>query len=116
MPQCDSSQTCTRAVWPKPSPAVLRQTFTAGISEVSRFVHEVSRRVWGLRLRRAEPELALTLRPMLPSAHFKDVGARIASFRSSIAHPAYPLLSTLRCVPRGSNARLEAERIATPFS
>jgi hypothetical protein len=30
-------------------------------------------------------------------------------------HPAYPL-STLRCVPRGSSARLEAERIATPFS
>ena len=30
-------------------------------------------------------------------------------------HPAYPL-STLRCVPRGSSARLEAERIANPFS
>ena len=30
-------------------------------------------------------------------------------------HPAYPL-STLRCVPRGSSARLKAERIATPFS
>jgi len=26
-----------RAVWPKPSPAVLRLTFAAGISEVSRF-------------------------------------------------------------------------------
>ncbi len=48
-------------------------------------------------------------------AHYKDVGVRIASFRSSIAHPAYPL-STLRCVPRGSSARLEAERIATRFS
>ncbi len=30
-------------------------------------------------------------------------------------HPAYPL-STLRCVPHGSSARLEAEWIATPFS
>ena len=30
-------------------------------------------------------------------------------------HPAYPL-STLRCVPRGSSARLEAEWIASPFS
>src|SRR5450755_1873900 len=37
MPQCDSSETYTRAVWPEPSPAVLRLTFAAGISEVSRF-------------------------------------------------------------------------------
>src|ERR1700730_7466506 len=37
MPLCDSSETCTMAVWPEPSPAVLRQTFAAGISEVSRF-------------------------------------------------------------------------------
>ena len=36
-PQCDSSETYMRAVWPKPSPAVLRLTFAAGISEVSRF-------------------------------------------------------------------------------
>jgi len=28
--------------------------------------------------------------------------------------PTYPL-STLRWVPRGSSARLEAERIATPY-
>jgi hypothetical protein len=37
MPRCDSSKTYTRAVRPKPSPAVLRRTFTVGISEVSRF-------------------------------------------------------------------------------
>ena len=37
MPLCDSSETYTRAVRPKPSPAVLRLTFIAGISEVSRF-------------------------------------------------------------------------------
>jgi hypothetical protein len=37
MPRCDSSETDTRAVWPEPSPAGLRQTFSAGISEVSRF-------------------------------------------------------------------------------
>ena len=36
MPQCDSSQTYTRAVWPEPSPADL-QRFPAGVSEVSRF-------------------------------------------------------------------------------
>src|SRR5205823_5111404 len=77
-------------------------------------VHEVSRRVWGLRLRRTEQGLALAPLFMLPSAHYKDVGVRIASFRSSIAHPAYPL-STLRCVPRGSSARLGAKWFATPF-
>ena len=37
MPLSDSSQTCTRAVRPEPSPAVLQLTFAAGISEVSRF-------------------------------------------------------------------------------
>jgi hypothetical protein len=37
MPLCDSSGTYTRAVWPEPSPAVLRLIFVAGISEVSRF-------------------------------------------------------------------------------
>ncbi len=45
-------------------------------------VHEASRRVWGLRLRRTDPELALSRRFILPSAHYKDVGVRIASFRS----------------------------------
>jgi hypothetical protein len=116
MPQCDSSETCTRAVRPKPSPAVLRLTGTAGIPEVSRFSCMKFLGVrWGLRLRRTERELALTFPFMLPSAHYKDVGVRIASFRSSIAHPTYPL-STLHCIPRGSSARLGAERIATPYS
>src|ERR1700687_3568955 len=36
MPQYDSSQTYTPAVWPEPSPADLRR-FPAGGSEVSRF-------------------------------------------------------------------------------
>src|SRR6266705_144933 len=59
-------------------------------------VHEVSRRVWGLRLRRTEQELALAPLRMLPSTHLYRVGIRVVSFRSSIAHPAYPL-STLHC-------------------
>jgi hypothetical protein len=37
MPLSDSSLTYMRAVWPKPSPAVLRLTFAAGVCEVSRF-------------------------------------------------------------------------------
>src|SRR5215468_1442959 len=72
-------------------------------------VHEVSRRVWGLRLRRTEPGLALALLLVLPSAHYKGVGVRIASFRSSIPTPPIPL-STLRGLPHDrARARLEAE-------
>src|SRR5947207_11943505 len=37
MPLSDSSQTYIRAVWPKPSPDVLRLTLAAGVCEVSRF-------------------------------------------------------------------------------
>src|SRR5215469_1143988 len=47
-------------------------------------VHDVSRRVWGLRLRRAVRKLALALPCMLPSACNDSVGALIAPFRSSI--------------------------------
>ena len=36
-PQCDSSQTYTRAVRPEPSPADLPPGLAAGVSEVSRF-------------------------------------------------------------------------------
>src|SRR5450759_3387939 len=37
MPLCDSSETCTRAVWLLPSPADLLPDWAAGASEVSRF-------------------------------------------------------------------------------
>src|SRR5258708_30674635 len=67
-------------------------------------VHEVSRRVWGLRLRRTEQELALSRLFMLPSAHYKDVGVRIASFRSSIPTPPIPLF-TLRRAPRAAQRK-----------
>jgi hypothetical protein len=88
MPLCDSSETCTRAVRPEPSPAVLRLTAPAGIPEVSRFsCMKFLGVLWGLRLRRTERELALTRLLMLPSAHYKDVGVRIASLRSSIPTP-----------------------------
>jgi hypothetical protein len=79
-------------------------------------VHEVSRRVWGLRLRRTEQELALSPLFMLPSAHYQDVGVRVASFRSSIAHPAYSPVYASPCTSRCANAKLGAERIATPYS
>ena len=88
---------------------------TTGVSEVSRFSCMKFLDVpWGLRPRRTEQELALSLPSMLPSAHIYRVGVRVVCFRGSMSHPAYPL-STLHCVPHGSSARLEAKWIATPF-
>src|ERR1022692_2902442 len=59
-------------------------------------VHEVSKRAWGLRLRRTEHRLALSPLFMLPSAHINRVGVRVVCFRSSIAHPAYtPVYASL---------------------
>src|SRR5215471_18858057 len=89
MPRSDSSETFMRAVWPKPSPADLLPGWAAGVSEVSRFSCMKFLGVpWGLRLRRTEQRLALSLLFMLPSAHFYRVGVRVVSFRSSMSHPA----------------------------
>jgi len=63
-------------------------------------VYEVSRRVWGLRLRRIGQELALTLPSMWPSAHVNRVGIRVVSFRSSMAHPAYSPVYASSCTSR----------------
>src|SRR5713101_2327384 len=88
MPQCDSSQTCMRAVRPEPSPADLQPDWTAGVSEVSRFSCMKFLGVpWGLRPRRTEQKLALSLLSMLPSAHVNRVGVRVVSFRGSMATP-----------------------------
>ena len=63
-------------------------------------MQEVSRRVWGLRLRRTDEGLAVASRTMLPSAYCDGVGVLIARFRSSIPSPPIPLF-TLRWAPRG---------------
>src|SRR5215469_11949372 len=105
MPRSDSSETYMRAVRPKPSPTDLLPGWTAGVSEVSRFsCMKFLGVLWGLRLRRAGQELALSFLSMLPSAHYKDVGVRIASFRSSIPTPPIPLF-TLRRAPRGAQRK-----------
>jgi len=60
-----------------PSPPVLSPGLAAGVPRgLPVLVHEVSRRGCGLRLRRTEQELALSLLSMLPSAHYKVVGVR----------------------------------------
>src|SRR5882762_129785 len=116
----DSSVSCMRAlraVWPEPSPAVLRPTcrrrHPRGLPVL---MDEVSRRVLGLRLHRTEPRLALSSRFTLPSAHYNCIGVLMASFRSSIAQPAYPPGLRFAVHLTVPNAKLEAEWIATPFS
>jgi hypothetical protein len=87
-PQCDSSQTYTRAVRPEPSPADLLPGWATGVSEVSRFSCMKFLGVpWGLRPRRTEQKLALSLLSMLPSAHVNRVGVRVVYFRGSMATP-----------------------------
>src|SRR5579864_8683164 len=101
MPLSDSSGTCMRAVRPEPSPAVLPpKSGSRRLRGLPVLVYEVSRRVWGLRLRRTEQELALSSLPILPSVHYKDVGVRIASFRSSMAHPACSPVYASLCTSR----------------
>ncbi len=89
-----------RAVWPEPSPAVLRLIFVAGISEVSRFSCMKFLGVSGV-FDYAGPSRNSRLSPlfMLPSAHYKDVGVRIASFVGSRSG-AVSLRSRLPGAPR----------------
>src|SRR5258707_7797771 len=115
MPRCDSSETDTRAVWPEPSPAVLRQTFAAGISEVSRFSCMKLLGVPGVfdyaglnRDSRYRPCSCCLPHILTASA------SGLYVFAAQSPTPPIPL-STLHCVPHGSSARLGAERIANPF-
>ena len=58
------------------------------VSEVSRFSCMKFLGVpWGLRPRRTDQNLALSLLSMLPSAHVNRVGVRVVSFRGSMATP-----------------------------
>ena len=83
MPLCDSSEAYARAVRPKPSPADLLSGWRAGVPEVSRFSCMKFLGVSGVfDYAGLDQELALSLLPMLPSAHYKVVGVRIYSFRS----------------------------------
>src|SRR6266699_2765111 len=85
------------AVWPEPSPADLLPWWGHScLRGLPVLVYEVSKRAWGLRLRRTDHGLALSFLFMLPSAHVNRVGVRVVSFRSSIAHPAYtPVYASL---------------------
>src|SRR5450755_4473780 len=116
MPQCDSSQTCMRAVRPKPSPAVLLPDWTAGVSEVSRFSCMKFLGVpWGLRLRRTERELALSLPLMLPAAITRASASGLHLFGAQYPPHLFPCLRFVVHLAM-PNAKLGAEWIASPFS
>jgi hypothetical protein len=78
-------------------------------------VHGVSRRAWGLRLRRTDPELALMLLAMLPSALTTASASRLQFFEARYPAHLYPCL---RFVVRltAHHAKLGAEWFAIPFS
>ena len=105
-----------RAVRPEPSPAVLRSGWTAGVTEVSRFSCMKLLGVPGVfDYAGLKQELALALLLMLPSAHYKDVGVRIASLRSWIPTPPIPCLRFTEHLAM-PGAKLGAKWFASPFS
>src|SRR5450432_1724014 len=116
MPLSDSSQTYMRAVWPKPSPAVLSLRFATGISEVSRFsCMKFLGLLWGLRLRQTERGLALSLPLMLPAAITRASASRLHLFGAQYPPRLFPCLRFVVHLTM-PNAKLGAEWIASPFS
>ena len=67
-------------------------------------VHEVSRRAWGLRLRRADRAARVIAPGHVAFRQCDSVGALIATFRSSIPSPPIPLF-TLHWAPRGAQRK-----------
>ena len=79
------------------------------------FVPEVSRRVWGLRLRRTDQGLALAPPGMLPSAKFRASTSCLQLFGAQYPPHLYPCLRFAVHLAMPS-AKLGAERVAIPFS
>ena len=116
MPLCDSSETYSRAVRLSPSPADLLPGMAAGVSEVSRFsCLKFLGVLWGLRLRRTERELALSLPLMLPAAITRASASGLHLFGAQYPPHLFPCLRFVvhLAIP---NAKLGAEWIASPFS
>jgi hypothetical protein len=116
MPRSDSSETCVRAVRPKPSPADLPSVWAAGVFEVSRFsCMKFLGVLWGLRLRQTGQELALASLSMLPSAITRASASRLHLFGAQYPPHLFPCLrfAVHLAMP---NAKLGAEWIASPSS
>src|ERR1700730_8190971 len=115
MPLSDSSETYMRVVRPEPSPAVLLVLPSRSLRGLPVLVHEASRRVWGLRLRRTEQGLAMPSLLMLPSAESKASVSRLYLFEAQYPARLYPCLRFAVHLTM-YNAKLGAEWFATPFS
>jgi hypothetical protein len=103
-----------RVVRPKPSPAVLLLVGSRRLRGLPVLVHEASRRVWGLRLRRTGAGTCDIALAHIAFRHCKSVGALIASFRSSIPSPPVPLF-TLRRTPRGAQRKTRGRAVRYSF-
>src|SRR5271170_2935619 len=114
MPLSDSSATFMRALRPKPSPAVLLLVGSRRLRGLPVLVHEASRRVWGLRLRRTERRLAIGAPARVAFRQCKSVSVLIASFRSSIPSPPVPLF-TLRHTSRGVQRKTRGRVVRYSF-
>ena len=112
-PLSDSSETCMRAVRPKPSPVGPPQG--GHLRGLPVLVQKVSRRVWGLGLRRVGPGLALSPRVMLPSAEVRTSAPWLHIFEAQYPAHLFPCLCFAPHLAARS-AKLGAEWIATPFS
>jgi hypothetical protein len=76
---------------------------------LSVLAHDVSRRAWGLRLRRACIALAITCTAVLSSGSFYPVDALNLCFRSSMASPPIPLSNASSASLRSALAWLGAK-------
>src|SRR5208337_1524256 len=103
---------CTAIAFSRPPATLYGDRCLRGLPVL---VQEVSRRVWGLRLRRTGPGLALSPKVMLPSAGLRASASRLELFGAQ--YPAH-LSPCLRFTAHlaAHSAKLAAEWIATPFS
>ena len=77
-------------------------------------MQKVSRRLWGLRLRRTVPGLALASRQHVAFRQSENVGVLVEHFRSSIPSPPIPLF-TLRDAPRGTPRKTRGRVVRYSF-
>src|SRR5271163_3594183 len=94
-----------RALRPKPSPAVLLLVGSRRLRGLPALVHDASRRVWGLRLRRTEQELAISPRPCcLPPMQKRQRPDCIFSKLNTqpTCTPVYASPHTSRCATQNS--------------
>src|SRR5437660_3814881 len=108
MPLSDSSQTCTRAVQPEPSPAVLPDVRRRHLRGLPVLVYEVSRRAWGLRLRRTNKGSRYRHCPCCLPHMLTASASGLYIFAAQSPTPPIPLF-TLRRAPRDAQRKTRGQ-------